>query len=212
MGRGISIHIAGVNNIGKSTQLQLLSRWLSEHGQASELVKFPAYSLGERGEFIRRYLKDALFRAEYRREYIDAEQRIARAIISNRYDFEPLLEEHLRHGKWVLIEGGIIDSIAWSQVNGLSEAETRELHRKRGRATLTILLNERHGRRYETATESGHVNETDAARIAKARSLMLASVNEVSERVFRLDFDLKESREAIAMRLRRILEHAGLNP
>ncbi len=208
--RGFCIQFAGVNNIGKSTQIGLLADWLTSRGVVSKTIKFPMYDLGERGVFIQRYLKDKSFREAYRQQYADAEQLVARAIIENHHDFEPQLGSLLAEGIWVIIEGSVIDSLAWSQVNGITYAEAKELHDGLTLGDVEILLHENQGRRFLEAQEAGHVNEEDEARIEEARSHMLALVEDNRFCVERVNFVLEESREAVSAKVLQALSKRGL--
>lgn len=210
MQQGFCIQFAGVNNIGKSTQIELLANWLRARGVVSKTIKFPLYDLGERGVFIKKYLKDKIFREAYRRQFEDAEERVARAIIENHHDFERQLENLLNEGTWVIIEGSVIDSLAWSQVNGISYTEATELHEGLTVGNIEILLHENQGRRFLEAQEMGHVNEGDEARIQEARSYMLALAEEDRFFVERVNFVIEESKEIVFARVLRILLKSGL--
>jgi thymidylate kinase len=201
MKRGLCIQFAGVNNIGKSTQIDLLAQWLAERGVVAKRVKFPMYDLGERGNFIQQYLKDATYRTAYRKEYPDAEERVAREIINNHHDFEPQLEHLLSQGMWVIVEGSVIDSLAWSQVNGIEYLEAKRLHEGLTLGDVELLLHEKQGRRFLAAQEVGHVNEGDEARIQRARAFMQSLAQDPFYRISRVDFLLEETREMIFVRI-----------
>lgn len=210
--RGFCIQFAGVNNIGKSTQIGLLVDWLSARGVVSKTIKFPMYDLGERGVFIERYLKDRIFRETYRQQNEDAEQRVARAIIENHHDFEPQLESLLAEGVWVIIEGSVIDSLSWSQVNGITYTEANQLHDGLTVGDIEILLHENQGRRFLEAQEAGHVNEENETRIEKARSHMLALAEDNRFFVERVNFVLEESKGEVFEKVLRVIFSKGLLP
>ena len=147
-----------------------------------------------------------------RDRFEDAEERVARAIIENHHDFEPHLKSLLVGGTWVIIEGSMVDSIAWSQVNGISSAEAKQLHTGLTAGDIEILLHENRGRRFLEAKEVGHVNESDETRIKKARSYMRALAKEECFLVERVNFFLEESREEVFEKVLRVIFNKGLLP
>ena len=60
--RGKFIAIYGINGIGKTTQIELLVKYLKLAEKDAHKLKYPIYDLKPEGPFIYKYLRDPKFR------------------------------------------------------------------------------------------------------------------------------------------------------
>ena len=64
MKKGKFIAVYGINGIGKTTQVEILVKYLQSKGLKASRLKYPIYDLPPEGPFIYKYLRDPQFRAE----------------------------------------------------------------------------------------------------------------------------------------------------
>ena len=166
MQRGKLIALYGINGIGKTTQAELLVRFLRSQGKIASVLKYPVYDLEPEGPFIDKYLRDIEFQKNNPRTSDDLQQLYA----DNRTRYEPMLEQRLNDGEWIVAEDYIGTGIAWGLVWG-SDLEYLERINKDARvADISILMD---GNRFETAIEKGHRNEMDVDRIMLCKNAHL---------------------------------------
>lgn len=149
--RGKLIVFYGVNNLGKSTQLNLLLQSLKEKNIASEYVKYPLYKLEPFGPMINRYLRkgnpDNLTPREAQLLYI-----------LNRTQYQPTLEEKLNAGTWIIAEDYIGTGIAWGVGAGVSKDFLLESNSHLLQPDHSFLL---YGQRFTSGIELIHKHEQD---------------------------------------------------
>jgi len=150
--KGKFIVIYGANNIGKSTQVQMLASRLLDKGKQILVLKYPVYSLKPTGPRI-----NAILRHGAKMD----EESFQKLYAQNRKDFQPILLSILRAGIYVLAEDYVGTGIAWGMVRGLSKAKLIKINNGLLEPDLCILMD---GKRFKTHIEKGHINEdiTDA--------------------------------------------------
>jgi thymidylate kinase len=155
---GKMITIYGINGIGKTTQVDLLVKYLQEQGLNASRLKYPIYSLAPEGPFINDYLRDPDFRQNNPLSTHELQYQYSR----NRLRYQPTLLQRLEVGEWIIAEDytgtGIAWGLTWGGDLGYLETINSQLHKE----DLAILLD---GDRFLTAIEPEHRNESDSERI-----------------------------------------------
>lgn len=165
MYKGRFIVIYGPNNIGKSTQVQLLARSLEEKGKKVKVIKYPVYHLEPTGPFINEVLRKGK-----QVSHLELQQ----AFAQNRRDYEPELKRLLQEGYWVISEDYRGTGIAWGVVSGVPLEILEDINDDLMNEDFIVMMD---GERFTEAIEEMHINEKDSARWQKGRKvhLMLAS-------------------------------------
>jgi dTMP kinase len=162
--RGKLIVLYGANNLGKSTQIELLEKNLKDKNIPIKRIKYPIYDLAPTGPTINAVLRKG--------KKMDEEE-LQRTYVQNRKDFEPTLERMLDEGMYVIAEDYIGTGIAWGMVRGVSLEILEDMNKGLIPADVSIMLE---GKRFETGKEATHRNETDDTmwQLAKEKHDMLA--------------------------------------
>lgn len=95
--KGLLIVIDGVDGAGKTTQVELLSKYLSENNIPFETISFPRYEENLYGNLIKKYLEGEFGSLKEVNPHL-----IALAYASDRNLAKPLIEEWLNQGKVVI--------------------------------------------------------------------------------------------------------------
>ncbi|KKU33086.1 hypothetical protein A3K29_04895 [Candidatus Collierbacteria bacterium RIFOXYB2_FULL_46_14] len=148
MGRFIVIY--GSNNLGKSTQLDLLEKTLQEVGRPYTRIKYPIYD-SPTGELINRILRPG--ENETKIEITEAEFQALYA--ENRRQYEPILRELLASGD-VIAEDYIGTGLAWGITKGVDRQYLDEVNRELLKPDLEIMLD---GYRFGGGIERRHRHE-----------------------------------------------------
>lgn len=138
----------GVNNVGKTTQMNLLEERMRRLGKKYKRIKYPIYDLEPTG----RRLNEILRRS---RDGLTIEE-IQEIYARNRRDFEPTLKLWLKEGYLVLAEDYLGTGIAWGMAEGVSLQRMEEINEDLLRPDMAVLLD---GPRKEEAKEKGHLFE-----------------------------------------------------
>jgi len=163
---GRMIALYGINGIGKTTQAELLVRFLQSQGKQASRLKIPVYDLEPEGPFIYKYLHDAKFREKNEVTTEVLQEKYAK----NRERYEPELWKRLAAGEWIVAEDYAGTGIAWGLTWGADLEYLEEINRGLHQPDLNILM---HGERFQTATEVGHRNEMADERIKICKNFHL---------------------------------------
>jgi thymidylate kinase len=153
MARGKFIVIYSPNNLGKSTQLELLkTRLQGAYGQY-EFIKYPRYDLNPTGPLINAILRHP---ETLDKEYSEAE--LQALFAQNRRDYQKELEHMLDSGITVIAEDYKGTGIAWGLTRDVPLEELEEMNSGLLEPDLSILLD---GTRFLEGIENGtHRNES----------------------------------------------------
>lgn len=156
--RGKMIAVYGVNNIGKTTQAELLVKFLESQGKQASYLKYPVYDLEPEGPFINKYLRDPNFRKEHE---LSAEA-LQKKFSDNRKRYEDRLTARLTDGEWIVAEDYIGTGVAWGLAWGADLDYLERINIDLLRPDICVFM---HGKRFNTAIESDHQNETNSDRM-----------------------------------------------
>ncbi|TSC88270.1 MAG: thymidylate kinase [Microgenomates group bacterium Gr01-1014_7] len=95
--KGKLIVIDGTDGAGKTTQINLLSRWLKEKKIAYEVISFPRYGQNQYAKLVKKYLE-----GEYGSINKVDSYKISKFYAGDRLLAKPLIEKWLSRGKLVL--------------------------------------------------------------------------------------------------------------
>lgn len=166
MDTGRMITLYGINGIGKTTQVELLVKFLQVQGKKANRLKYPVYDLEPEGPFIYKYLRDPEFRGANELSTEELQMKYA----ENRKRYEETLKERLASGEWIVAEDYTGTGIAWGLTWGANLEYLEDINKDLLQPDLSILM---HGERFDTAIEVGHRNETNADRIRICRNFHL---------------------------------------
>mgnify|MGYP003394251756 CR=1 FL=1 len=157
---GKFIVLYGANNLGKSTQTQLLEQGLQQRNIPVARLKYPIYDIPS-GIQISNELRGGV------RTMTDLQ--LQQLFVQNRHDFQSELMAMLSTGTWVVAEDYTGTGIAWGVTNGIPLDVLEEMNQNLLREDLGILLD---GDRYVGGIEKGHRHE-EGGKWAEARATHL---------------------------------------
>jgi len=161
MGKFICLY--GINNLGKSTQANLLVAHLRERGLKAEYLKYPIYTLEPTGPLLYKILRD---------KNVKIGDPTAKQLIytANRFQFAGKLDELLSKNDFVIAEDYIGTGLAWGAAEGVDLGYLEQINSILRKPDLEILVD---GERFTEAVESGHIHETNSDLTEKCRQIHL---------------------------------------
>ncbi len=157
--RGKLIVIYGPNNLGKSTQVELLEKTLKKLKLKVKRIKYPIYNLKPTGPKINSVLREGVKMPELELQKLFAQ---------NRRDFQPKLEDLLSKGAYVIAEDYIGTGIAWGMTWGVKLSELEKINADLLKEDMAIVLD---GERFRQGIEKTHKNEIDDRVWQKSRDI-----------------------------------------
>ncbi|HPD08036.1 hypothetical protein KBI31_01955 [Patescibacteria group bacterium] len=180
---GKLIVLYGINNIGKTTQAQLLVNRLQAAGYLASYLKYPLYELRPSGPLLNDYL-----RAGNPWKLSAREAQIIYAL--NRFQYQEELERELASGQWIVAEDYVGTGLAWGWGAGVDldflEAINQGLHQP----DLALWLD---GERFSSGIEANHKHEGDEELMTK----VCACHRELAKRYGWLRFRANQSRKTL---------------
>ena len=158
MGKFITFY--GINNIGKTTHVKMLTDRLRREGHDALSLKYPVYDIAPSGPFLNQVLRGAEGAQKI------SEEELQLWFTVNRFQFQPTLEQYLRDGKIVIAEDYVGTGVAWGSTKGADEAWLETLNAPLLKSDFSIFLK---GERSLRAEEDSHLHENNhdlAARVA----------------------------------------------
>jgi len=187
MKEGIFIVIYGINNLGKSTQAQLLVESLDKAGLKAQYLKYPIYDLTPTGPQINEVL-----RGEGGQKM--SEEELQAIYTQNRRDFQPQLIKLIAEGVNVVAEDYIGTGLAWGVSKGADLEKLIEANRGLLRPDIEILLD---GERFIQAKEEGHLHESNDELVEKCRANHLQLAARFNWAVVNANQEVEEVQEDI---------------
>ena len=151
--KGKFIVLYGINNLGKSTQLELLKEFLSDTtGRLCVSIKYPLYELKPTGHIINGYMRQGNPYQLSAREF-----QIFQAMNRTHYN-NACLKDMLSRGTHVLAEDYVGTSVAWGMGAGVDRSFLEYINSHLVKPDIAILLD---GERFREGIETGHTHESD---------------------------------------------------
>lgn len=163
MSRGKFITLLGINNLGKSTQANLLVENLQNYGFKAEYLKYPIYNLEPTGPQINEIIRGG-------KGQKISEIELQKIYSQNRRDFQPELEKKLNKGITIVAEDYVGTGLAWGVAKGADLAELENQNKDLTKGDLAIVLD---GERFIEAKEDNHIHEQDDELMKKSRQIHL---------------------------------------
>jgi dTMP kinase len=145
---GRLIVLYGVNNLGKSTQLELLEQALRDQGVSVMRRKSPNYDRPS-GRVINAILREG---------HSSTPTELQLWQVLNIHQEIPGIKEQLAQGRTVVSEDFWGTALAWGQGAGIPREEIDAMVEGLLEPDVAILL---HGKRFTDSTEAGHLHETN---------------------------------------------------
>jgi len=157
--KGKFISLYGINNIGKSTQAQILTEKLINEGYDAEFLKYPNYGIEPSGKFLDNVLRSGTAQKI-------TEDELQMWFVLNRYQFQSEIEKKLAEGKILVVEDYTGTGIAWGTAKGLDRKWLEDINKNLLKEDLAIYL---YGARHLGAKEASHIHEQNDVLIEKCR-------------------------------------------
>jgi len=177
---GKFIVIYGMNNLGKTTKINLLKKYFLQRNISIDILKFPNYNLKPTGHKLFNYSHQG------NTLKISPKQTIKLAI-QNQLDFQPEIKRILEKGTWIVCENYFLDNIIWGQMHDLNmdflinEIETYI------QPDLSILFDGKE--QFSSGIDPNHPYETDQKIWNKGRGLYLNLCNDYNLQTIQADRD-----------------------
>lgn len=156
---GKLIVLYGINNIGKTTQAEMLVDALIEAGFEAEYMKYPRYEIEPSGPYINSVIREGV-------EASPEELQMWYAL--NRHQSEKILKEKLDKGKVVVAEDYTGTGIAWGMTYGVKKEWLEAINENLIKEDVGILMT---GARHITGIEEDHANETDDEAMERSKEV-----------------------------------------
>lgn len=157
--KGKLIAIYGVNNIGKTTQINLLKQEFEKQGKKVSVIKYPIYDLPPTGPQINAYL-----RQNNPEKLSPKEAQFLYA--QNRKGFEEKLKDLLLENDFVILEDYTGTGISWGIGAGVNKDYLIEINKDLLKTDISILMD---GKRFLEAEEKKHIHENNYELTNKVR-------------------------------------------
>ncbi|PIT90299.1 MAG: hypothetical protein COU22_02965 [Candidatus Komeilibacteria bacterium CG10_big_fil_rev_8_21_14_0_10_41_13] len=148
---GLFIVLYGINNLGKSTQVERLTEALVNSGLKAENIKYPIYDLSPTGPQINEILRSG-------KQQAISEEEFQALYIKNRLDYQPQLCQKLDQGINIIAEDYIGTGLAWGWAKGADLEKMIEANKGLLKPDIEILLD---GERFLEAKEEKHQHESN---------------------------------------------------
>jgi len=155
--KGKLIVVYGINNLGKTTQVERLVQKLASIGRKAKFVKIPTYELEPSGVILDEYLRKG-----NPHQLTPREAQILYAF--NRSQFEPILQSYLDQGLDIVLEDYWGTGVAWGIGREVDKEFLLRINSRCLREDLAFLLE---GKRFASGVEKNHINETDVQLLEK---------------------------------------------
>lgn len=161
MKRGKFIVFYGINNLGKTTQAQLLVEKLKKEGWEAEYLKYAVYDLEPSGPLINNYLRQG-------NPYDLTPREFQVVQVLNRFQYQPELLKKLQNGVTVIAEDYVGTGLAWGIGAGVDKQFLKRLNQNLYKEDLAFLFK---GKRFREAAENGHAHEENDELTERVRQI-----------------------------------------
>ena len=157
--KGKFIVIYGINNLGKTTQAQMLVTRMKSHGYKAEYIKYPIYDLKPSGTMINDYLRNG-------NKYDLTPREVQILYAFNRTQYQKELKKKLDEGINIIAEDYIGTGLAWGLGNGVDGEFLRTINSHLLKEDMAFLFD---GERFKESTEKNHKHETNDSLMTAVR-------------------------------------------
>ena len=192
--KGKLIVLYGINNIGKTTQSDLLAEYLSKNNFDVEQIKLPDYALEPSGPKLHSLLRSG-------NQQI-SEKELQSLFIENLKLLQPRIQNLLDKGVYIIFEDYYASTLAWGSAKGLDLEWLKKETSFAIKEDLAMLLD---GKRFVSAKEQGHIHEQNDDVMEKARKQFLKLAKEFSWKVIRANQDKLKIHEQIVEEVKKII-------
>ena len=161
MEKGKLIVFYGINNLGKTTQAEMLVDWLNQSGIPAVYLKYAIYYLEPTGKRINAYLREGNPENLSPKEFQELQ-------VQNRKDYEPILQQKLENGIWVIAEDYVGTGIAWGVGNGVDQTYLEEINAPLLKEDFAFFFD---GERFTAGIEKVHMHEQNNELTEKVRKV-----------------------------------------
>ena len=172
MARTPFITVYGINNIGKTTQVEKLVEHLNFLGYQAERIKYPVYD-SPTGQRINDILRGG-------KTQTISEEDFQMIYVKNREEYESTLKQKLEDGIIVVAEDYAGTGIGWATAKGASYEWAKHANAHLLKEDLAILMD---GERITSGREAVHIHEEDDALIRRARTQFLRQAEDLGYRI-----------------------------
>ncbi len=151
----------GINNLGKTTQAEMLVDYLNQRGIPAMYLKYAIYDLEPTGPKINAYLRGGNPEHLTPKDFQEIQ-------VQNRKDYEPILQQKLDNGIWVIAEDYVGTGIAWGVGAGVNQNYLEEINSQLLEEDLAFFFD---GERFKTGIEKVHTHEQDNELTEKVRKV-----------------------------------------
>jgi thymidylate kinase len=186
--QGKFIVLYGINNLGKTTQAQLLVEELKKEGKKAEYLKYPIYDIEPSGKILNNYLREGnLYNLSPREAQI--------FYTMNRFQYEHALKEKLEQGINIISEDYTGTGLCWGIGADVDEDFLRLINKNLLKEDLAFLFD---GERFTEATENNHKHETDEELLQKVREAHIRLGEEFGWKKINANLSIDEIKEIIS--------------
>jgi|SRR3989344_4426677 len=157
--KGKFIVLYGINNLGKSTQANMLARELQAIGYKTEYLKYPIYELVPTGHKINEILRGGNLQNI-------SEEKFQEIYAQNRRDYEPILKKKINEGIHIIAEDYTGTGIAWGVSKGADLNILEKQNMGLMQEDIAILLD---GERFLDGKEMNHLHESNDSLMQRCR-------------------------------------------
>lgn len=192
MNKGKFIVFYGINNLGKSTQADLLIKRLKKEKIKAEYLKYPVYDLAPTGPFINKVLRSG------KKQKI-SEEELQMWYTLNRFQYEPKLKQKLEKGTWIIAEDYIGTGLAWGSAKGANLKMLMAYNQTLLKEDLAILFT---GKRFLEGKEKKHLHESNDNLMEKCKK----KHNELCKKYKWIKVDANNTRNEVAESIWKIVK------
>ena len=180
--KGRLIIFYGTNNLGKTTQANLLIKKFNDIGVPFMYLKYPLYDLEPSGHMLNDYLRNG--------NPYNLQPKEAQIIYAlNRTQYQSELEKKLNEGINIIAEDYTGTSLAWGAGTGVDIEFLKRINNHLIIEDLGILFD---GKRFENSIEKTHKHETNEELMNKVKQIHLDLAEEYGWKKINANLSIEE--------------------
>lgn len=193
MSKGKFVVLYGINNLGKSTQANLIIDYLKSKKIKACYIKYPIYG-NRSGKIINDYLRNGLKLTSMDFQMYQ---------IINKFEYADKLDQMLSRGEWVVAEDYTLTTLAWGMAYGIERTDMEKFYVNLTKPSVSILLD---GERFIESKETGHKHESDNALTNRARQYHLDLAQEFKYPIINANQSINKVTQDIVKHINKVLK------